>query len=176
MKTTITVLDHDLIIAAALRWNIASGQGSPANTRQYLRANWHHPQIIQKHWLYLRDLAEESDFWQRVDGQNRQTWRDYRETLATMPELPRHRQNRKLRTRGIGLLTVDALHYTLGRTSYMPGVLMEHLRANWHHPELQQQRETILTTIAHWLNHETTATYAYQPAWQTLHHQLKTQP
>lgn len=176
MNKHITAFDLDLIIMAAMRWNISSRSGNPENTRQFLLANWQHPHIVRRHWLYLRDLYEDAHFWERVDGNSRQEWLDFRAMLASKPVLPPHRLNRTVRDNGAGILTVDALNYTLGRASYMPGVLMDFLHTNWKHPELQQQRDTILTTIKTWLDRtEADPIYVYAPEWQALYNKLQKQ-
>lgn len=176
MNKHITAFDLDLIIISALRWNISSRSGNPENTRQFLLANWQHPHIVRKHWLYFEDLDRDTRFWEHVDGISRQQWVDFRALLASQPILPPRRLNRKIRSKGIGLLAVDALNYALGRASYMPGVLMDFLRTNWKHPELQQQRDTILSTLREWLDRDhTSATWCYLPEWQALYNKLKTE-
>lgn len=174
MNKHITAFDLDLIIMAALRWNISSRSGNPENTRQFLRANWQHPHIVRKHWLYFEDLERDTRFWERVDGNSRQEWLDFRAMLASQHELPPRRLNRKIRSKGIGLLSVDALNYTLGRASYMPGVMITFLRDNWLHPELQQQQETILATIREWLDRTKAGPIeVYVLEWQALYNKLK---
>lgn len=184
MNKHITAFDLDLIIMAAMRWNISSRSGNPENTRQFLRANWYHPHIVRRHWLYLRDLYEEPHFWSKVYGSDLVSeWIPFRIELKSMPERPPHRLNRAVRDNGAGILTVDALNYTLGRASYtlgrasyMPGVLMDFLHTNWKHPEIQQQQETILTTIRQWLDRtKAEPIYVYVPEWQALYNKLKTQ-
>lgn len=176
MNKHITAFDLDLIIISALRWNISNRSGNPENTRQFLLANWQHPHIVRKRWLYFEDLDREPRFWEHVDGTSRQQWVDFRALLASQPTLPPRRLNRKIRSKGIGLLTVDALNYSLGRASYMPGVLMDFLHTNWKHPELQQQRDTILSTIREWLDRtKAEPFYVYVPEWQALYNRLKTE-
>ena len=177
MNKHITAFDLDLIIMAALRWNISNRMGNPENTRRFLRANWYHPHIVRRHWLYLRDLYEEPRFWSNVYGSDLVSeWTPFRIELKSMPERPPHRLNRTVRDNGAGILTVDALNYTLGRASYMPGVLMDFLHTNWLHPEIQQQRDTILTTIREWLDRtKAEPTYVYAPEWQALYNKLQKQ-
>jgi hypothetical protein len=177
MNKHITAFDLDLIIMAAMRWNISSRSGTPENTRRFLLANWYHPHIVRRHWLYLRDLNEDPVFWSRVYGIDLVSeWTPFRIELESMPELPPRRLNRTVRDNGAGILTVDALNYSLGRASYMPGVMMTFLRDNWQHPEIQQQQETILATIRQWLDHtKAEPIYVYVPEWQALYNKLQKQ-
>lgn len=173
-KSSLKLQDLDLIIIAALRWNISSRMGDRENTAAFLLANWYHPHIIARHRLYLRDLNEESDFWQRVDEKDRDFFRILHDKLEPMPTLPANRWQRKVRTKGLGQLTLDALMYSMGRASYMPGAIMDFLRANWQHPELQARRAEILSALKTWLDtHCDDPLWCYRDQWKATYDTLQ---
>lgn len=58
MNKHITAFDLDLIIMAAMRWNISSRSGNPENTRRFLLANWQHPEIQQQRDTILTTIRE----------------------------------------------------------------------------------------------------------------------
>lgn len=76
--------------------------------------------------------------------------------------------------RDLDLITICALRYAMGRTSYMPSVIQDFLRANWRAPWLQRQRENILRDLRKF-NDEVRRYYPAEPihhTWQDLYNDL----